>query len=342
MAGRMETNPPPIPTARRDLLKAALGASLAALPAGALAQATRPEEKAASPGAPAPNRRIVDIHNHPYWLGHNPRRMVENMDRQGIERTWLLSWEVPEDEISPDYYASLNPLGIGIPFADVVRACEAFPDRFLAGYAIDPRRPYAREKLRSAVALHGVRVYGELKLRAHYDDPDFIAMYRLCGELGLPVVFHLDVVLPRGSVQTTRQWWYGGHIQNVERALKECPGTTFLGHSPGFWREVSGDAEAEPQAYPKGKPVRPGGKMLELLDKHPNLGCDLSAGSGHVALSRDLEFTRKFLIDYQDRCFFGRDDMDSKLFELLMKLSLPEPVLGKILSGNAYRLVPVA
>ncbi len=340
---------PPGP-ARRDVLRAAVGASLAGLgiagaAAAEAARAAVSEDKARPQTSGAkitPRFPVVDIHNHAYWLGHNPRKMVENMDRNGIARTWLLSWEVPDDEIAPEYFASLNPLGVGIPFADVVRQCEMFPDRFLPGYAIDPRRPYAREKLRSAVAIHGVRVYGELKLRASYDDPDFMAMFRLSGDLGLPVIFHLDVVLPRGSVQTTRQWWYGGHIDNVERALKECPRTAFLGHSPGFWREISGDAEEEPSAYPKGRPVKPGGKIIKLLDKYPNMNCDLSAGSGLTALSRDLELTRKFLIDYQDRCFFGRDDVDSKLYELLMSLSLPDDVLRKILGGNAYRLVPVS
>lgn len=343
----MKPKSPSHSPARRDILKAALGASLAGvgIAGGAAAQAAQQPAGTAGatpPGAPQTSKhRIVDVHNHPYWLGHNPRKMVENMDQNGIERTWLLSWEVPEDEISPEYFASLNPQGIGIPFADVVRATEAYPDRFIPGYAIDPRRPYAREKLRAAVAIHGVRCYGELKLRANYDDPDFIAMFRLCGDLGLPVTFHLDVVLPRGSVQTTRQWWYGGHIDNVERALKECPATKFLGHSPGFWREISGDAEQEPNAYPTGKPIQPGGKIIRLLDKYPNMNCDLSAGSGLTALSRDLDFTRKFLVDYQDRCFFGRDDVDSKLYELLTTLKLPDGVLAKILGGNAYGLVPV-
>jgi predicted TIM-barrel fold metal-dependent hydrolase len=329
---------------RRSILKAAVAASLGGLGAAGPLGTSLP---GAAQDAPFPARgggkqRIVDVHNHPYWLGHNPRKMVENMDAHGIDQTWLLSWDAPADEISPDYFSTLNPLGAGIPFSDVVRAAEAHPDRFVPGYAIDPRHPYAREKLRSAVAIHGVRVYGELKIRVLYDDPDLISMFRLCGELGLPVVFHLDVVLPRGTPQTTRQFWYGGHIDNVERALRDCPATQFLGHAPGFWREISGDAEQEPLAYPKGRPVKAGGKILRLLDTYPNLHCDLSAGSGLTALSRDLDFTRKFLADYQDRCFFGRDDFDGKLLELLLSLALPETALQKILAGNADRLVRVA
>ena len=77
------------------------------------------------------------------------------------------------------------------------------------------------------------------------------------------------------------------------------------------------------------------------LDKYPNLNCDLSADSGHTALSRDLNFTRKFLIDYQDRVFFGRDMFSNQLYDLLVSLNLPSSVLAKILAGNALRLVPV-
>jgi hypothetical protein len=58
-------------------------------------------------------------------------------------------------------------------------------------------------------------------------------------------------------------------------------------------------------------------------------------------LSRDREFSRKFLIDYQDRMYFGRDQFNSQLYDLLIALGLPEEVLTKILSGNALRLVPL-
>jgi predicted TIM-barrel fold metal-dependent hydrolase len=77
------------------------------------------------------------------------------------------------------------------------------------------------------------------------------------------------------------------------------------------------------------------------MDKYPNLHCDLSGASGQVALKRDLEFTRKFLIDYQDRMFFGRDTYHNRMYDLLISLNLPDDVLGKILSGNALRLVPL-
>ena len=83
------------------------------------------------------------------------------------------------------------------------------------------------------------------------------------------------------------------------------------------------------------------GRLLKYLDKFPNLNCDLSGGSGHTALSRDLNFTRKFLIDYQERMFFGRDEFSNRMYDLLVSLNLPNTVLAKILGGNAMRLLPL-
>jgi len=155
------------------------------------------------------------------------------------------------------------------------------------------------------------------------------------------VTFHLDPTFPRHGVPSGWQWWYGGGIEVMEAPLRLCPHTQFLGHAPGFWREISGDADQEPLVYPKGRPIVGRGRLLDYLEKYPNLNCDLSADSGHTALSRDPAFARKFLIDYQDRVFFGRDMFSNQLYDLLVSLNLPPTVLAKILAGNALRLVPV-
>jgi len=327
--------------ARRDFIGAALAGALmvgSALPS---------EQEVSSEGKPQDGRRkrfngrIIDAHNHPRWIGHNGARIIENMDAAGIERTWLLSWEVPENEFDSYYYSTLNPTGVGIPFRDVIDVVERYPDRFVCGTTVDPHDPHALDRLKAAVDIHRVRVFGEFKRRMRYDDPDAIRVFHRCGELGLPVVLHLDVTLPRHGVPNSWQWWYGGGLENMEAPLRLCPGTQFLGHAPGFWREISADADQEPLIYPKGKPIVGRGRIVQFLEKFSNLHCDLSGGSGQVALSRDPEFTRKFLIDYQDRMVFGRDQFDDGLFDILLSLNLPDGVLAKILSGNALRLVPV-
>jgi len=57
-----------------------------------------------------------------------------------------------------------------------------------------------------------------------------------------------------------------------------APQTIFIGHAPGFWREISGDADSDPKAYPAG-PVREGGRLYPLFESCANLYADLSAGS---------------------------------------------------------------
>jgi predicted TIM-barrel fold metal-dependent hydrolase len=77
-----------------------------------------------------------------------------------------------------------------------------------------------------------------------------------------------------------------------------------------------------------------------MLRKYPNLYCDISAGSGCNALSRDPEFAIKFLTEFQDRVLYARDYFDNIHQEFLNGLGLPKEVLEKIYSGNALKLVP--
>ena len=327
---------------RRELLRAGLGTAASLLPGLAINQkAAVAFQKVKGEEKRAPNHPVVDIHCHARWDGYNGARMIENMDAAGIQRAWLLSWELPEREMNPVYYREINPTGVGMPFHDVIDVAERYPDRFIPGTTMDPRDPHAHERLKAAVITHRVRIFGELKLRMRYDDSDAIRLFHYCGELGLPVLFHLQPTFPRLGVPSARQWWYGGGLEVMEAPMRLCPNTKFLGHARGLWREISGDADQDPLDYPAGKPVVGRGRLLEFLDKFPNFNCDLSGGSGHTALSRDLKFTRKFLIDYQDRLFFGRDEFSNRLYDLLASLELPAAVFAKILAGNAMRLVPV-
>ena len=286
---------PHLTLGRREMLKAGLSGA-AGLVAG-FAWGDSPAlavQKPADNGKRTPRFRVIDTHNHPRWVGHDGARIIEDMDAAGIERTWLLSWEIPEREIDTVYYSKLPPTGVGIPFSNVIDVAERYPDRFIPGTTTDPRDPHALQKLKAAVDLFHVRVFGEFKLRLRYDDPDAIRLFQYCGELGLPVVYHLDVTFPRHGVPKDWQWWYGGGIENMEAPLRLCPHTYFQGHGPGFWREISADADEYGGTYPRDKPIVGRGRILEYLDKYPNFNCDLSGGSGHTALSRDLEFTRKF------------------------------------------------
>jgi predicted TIM-barrel fold metal-dependent hydrolase len=288
--------------------------------------------------------RVIDTHNHVNWMGTDVDGLVRNMDKCGIEKAWLLSWEIPQSEYDaePYYYKQLDPRVIGMPLSMVVEAVKAYPERFSPGWAPDFRDRHARARLYQAVQLHGVKVCGEMKLRARYDHPDAIALFRYCGELALPVVMHLECaehVLAEES-RGPESWppWYGGDISVMANVCRLCPDTQFLGHAPGFWREISGDAATDPERYPKG-PVTPGGRLLDLMRTYPNLNCDLSAGSAMTALNRDLKVTRAFFLEFPDRIVFARDSFGREQFKLIEALDLPEDVSESVFHGNAERLV---
>lgn len=282
---------------------------------------------------------LIDAHNHPNWHGFNAKKILQNMDEQQIDQMWLLAWEVPEDEYSPSYHAVLPPAGTGIPLEDVLAVGREAPDRFVLGYMPHPRRADAIDRLKAAVEIHGIQLAGELKVRMCFDDPDAIRLYRFCGEQKLPITIHLDYPIDHGHGNYPRpNWWYGGSIEAFERAIIACAETVFVGHAPGFWAHISADDKFDKEVYPDG-PVLPGGKLPEMMRRYRNLYADLSAGSALKALSRDEEFGRNFLVEFQDKLLFGRDYFDTRLMELLTGLELPKEVFDKITYQNARHLL---
>ena len=274
---------------------------------------------------------IIDIHNHADYHGCGCGAMLRNMDENGIDITCLLSWECPAAEYDPGTKHAFSPFSdMPVPFERCVAYQEKAPERFLLGFCPDPRRPDAVGRMKAALGLYPLSLCGELKLRMMYDNPDALRLYRFCGEHGLPVLLHLDYEISN--------WWYGGGIDALERVLALCPETSFIGHAPGFWAHISNDELYKTESYPKG-PVLPGGQIEQLLERYPNLYCDISAGSGLGALSRDRDFTRAFLQAWQDRVLYGRDYYDNAHRTLLDSLGLPDEVLAKIYEGNARRVL---
>jgi predicted TIM-barrel fold metal-dependent hydrolase len=291
---------------------------------------------------------IIDTHQHVFWHGRNDADLVADMDAHGIRQAWLLSWEVLPHEDERSYHGVLNPLHVrddgthaGIPLSDLVLTRDRYPDRFVVGYCPHPQGVGAPQRFEAAYHIHRVRVCAEWKFRLLFDDPRCLELYRKAGELRCPVVLHLDVPYlpdPKTGQPVYQRSWYGGTIANLERALVACPETIFIGHAPGFWREISGDAESDPNVYPTG-PVREGGRLNALFETYPNLYADLSAGSALGALKRDPAHARGFLCRFSDRLLFGRDFYGSDLLEFLTTLELPTDVRNRLFSENAQKLM---
>lgn len=290
---------------------------------------------------------IIDAHNHPDWHGHDFDKTIANMDRYGIDKTWILSWETPILDCDPrTIYAFCGPIfepesgSVAIPFDKCLAYKRQAPDRFVLGYAPNPARPDAIDCLKAAMAIYDVQVCGEVKYRMLYDNPDCLDLFRFCGEAGLPVTLHLDYPgAQRNPTPYPRpNWWYGGGIDNLERMLALCPDTNFLAHAPGFWCHISNDDLGLTKPYPTG-PVVPGGRIEQLLAQYPNLYCDMSAGSGCRALSRDKEYTTRLINRFPERFVYARDYFDNGHQELIDSLPLSQDVRELLYWKNAERLV---
>ncbi len=268
---------------------------------------------------------MIDCHMHIHWFGHGPTKAVKHMDALGVERSWLLGWE----SIKTGREVARNTM----TNRRTHNACDEFPDRFIPFCSVDPlsREP---EKQMRKWADRGFRGFGEHKVRLRIDNPDSVALYHLAGELGWPVLFHIDIWHPEAG------FWYNHDVSALEAVLQECAEVKFVGHGPGFWREISGDADSAPPGYPSGKVTR-GGRLISLLDKYPNLYCDLSARSGLNAISRDAKFGRRFLTKYYRRILYGTDMFTSEHIDHLRSLDLPTNVFQAITRKNALKLVPI-
>ena len=174
---------------------------------------------------------IIDAHNHPDYHGFTTDKILKDMDEQKIDKTWLLTWDVPQSE----YDVILNqptmpPSSLsGIPLDRILDAGKSAPDRFVLGYAPHPKRPDAIERITSAVELYGIKLAGEYKSRVVFDDPDSLRLLKTFGELNLPVTIHLEYGTDYGGTNYPwRDWWYGGTIEALDRTLTSCPDTIII------------------------------------------------------------------------------------------------------------------
>lgn len=191
----------------------------------------------------------------------------------------------------------------------------------------------------------GAKGVGEVTCNLYFDDPLVLNMFRHAEKCGLPVLFHIgNMGNDYGLVDEIG-------LPRLEKVLGLFPNLRFLGHSQKFWAHISGDVTVDEwNGYPKG-PIVPGGRIVELMRRYPNLNCDLSAGSGYNAMSRDPDFTPGFLEEFQDRIFFGTDicspinatspmlNLSHLLDELMLSGKISYAAYEKISRKNALDLL---
>lgn len=280
----------------------------------------------------------IDIHTHvrnssdkPESLKCTAEQLMEIYDAVGIEK----AFQCPLVQIEREYVKDPNQ--------EVAEVAEKYPDRFTWFCGIDPRQEGVDFfELLSRYKAMGAKGVGEFIPRIYFDDPVAWAFFRQAEKCDMPILFHIGDEAASYGLKDE----FG--LPHLEKTLQQFPKLKFLGHSEPWWAHLSGDVKPEQYVtYPQGK-VTPGGRVVELMRKYPNLYGDLSAGSGCNALTRDPEFAYNFLEEFQDRLFFGTDITSpssgvAKKLSAFLDNAVTEGKISydayyKISRGNAERL----
>ncbi len=236
-----------------------------------------------------------------------------------------------------------------LPFGtdDVLDVHQRHPDRVIPFCNLDPRSGHSPDIDFSPILGEwrdaGCKGLGEVVANLPFDEPMCLNLYHHCGQAGLPVLFHLAQRVGYGYYGVADEMG----LPRLEKTLRDCPQTTFIGHAMAFWSEIACNVEEQTRGgYPKG-PVAGPGRVPELLGRYPNLYGDLSAGSGFNAISRDPEFGCRFLEQHQEKLLFGTDICHVNqqapivpwLRDALAAGNISRTCYDKIACGNAQRLL---
>ena len=297
---------------------------------------------------------IIDAHTHVYaWPRIAPpkrgdgttfmsvERQIEFMDGLGIDRAVILPLTNAE--------APAEPQSLG----EILYICERYPGRFVPYCNIDPRLPLDPDQIttRDFVDLlvqyreAGCLGFGELTARIRWDHPAMRALLGACEEVGFPLIFH-SITADVSSYGVIDEIGLPG----LESVLRDFPELVVVGHSPGFWSEVSGNLTLPEKTTHAEGPIRPGGAVLRLMRNYPNLHGDLSAGSGFTAISRDTEFGLRFIEEFGERLFFGLDcnkpDCNTGLLEWMNQHhsahSISDAHFEGVMGGNIARILNIS
>ena len=225
--------------------------------------------------------------------------------------------------------------------------------------------------LRDAVSQGaiGLKVYKNLGLnlkdrngdRVKVDDPRLNPIWKVCGELGIPVLIHSGEPSPFFDPidKYNERWLHARQKPSSFRNSKEYPPfDTVMDEQYNMFKNNPGTIFINAHLGWYGNHLD---KLSAQLDELPNVMTEI--GAVIAELGRQPIRARKFLIDHQDRVLFGKDtykksefdvyfrilETDDEYFEYYRKrhahwrmygLNLPDSVLKKLYYKNALNLFP--
>lgn len=296
----------------------------------------------------------IDIHSHAYWKPapfvtsfFTPEELIEAHKKNGIEKGVLLP--VVNCEI---YLPQTNE--------DILDMCEKYPDNFIPFCNVDPRAmtnsPDAPlERILQYYKDRGCKGVGEIMPKMEVMDPKVQNLFRAAEVVGLPVIYD-------GS--DVKDGDFGLYddpgLPQLEHTLQRFPNLTILGHGPVFWAEIArletigergfifGFKGTHQVGMYNSGPIKEEGAVPKLLRKYKNLHLDLSDGTAYNALTRDPEYGPAFLMEFQDRAYFGTDFCNTNFSDVALAKTLikwrdegriSKEAFEKIERENAIRLL---
>ena len=264
--------------------------------------------------AQQPGRQVIDVHGHvsPFPSDPKPvseaavRRAVAIMDANGIAKMVDLSAYVGARlKGSIAMFEKIAP-GRFIPFTNIDFS-KVNDSQFSKKAMADVEEAYrlGARGLKSYKAL-GLGHKDEKGKFLRFDDPRFDPVWTKCGELGMPVWFHVGDPAAffrpptpdnerYAELKVHPEWgFYGDQFPTREELLTQMvnvlvrhPETTFVGvhfgNNPENYRFVA-----------------------SVLDRCPNFNIDTAARVGEIGRHDPVKL-REFFIKYQDRILFGSD-----------------------------------
>jgi len=320
-----------------------------------------------------PKFPVIDAHNHlgePFGGGWDKKslpELLDLLDQAGVVAYVDLDGGWGEDILNAHLELFKQPaperfqIFGGVDWSKWPGLGNAFPEWAAGRLKLQKERGAQGLKIWKPF---GLQVRDQLDALVSVDDPRLDPIWQAAGELGLPVLAHVaDPVAFFDPIDETNERWeeIGAH---PDWAFTSPPFPAFLDILNAFQRMVKRHAQTTFIGAHVGCYGENLGWVGRMLDDCPNYFIDISARLGE--LGRQPYTARKFFIQYQDRILFGSDmspDLDAyRLYYRFLEtddeyfnynlgeipqqgrwqvcgLYLPEPVLEKIYSKNARRLL---
>jgi hypothetical protein len=226
---------------------------------------------------------------------------IKVMDAKGIDKAIILP--LNNAELS---YEVQSP-------GEVLEICQKYPGRFIPFCNLDPRlKRVVRETQVDDFVFFlnqfkelGFKGLGEMTVRLYWDDPSVVKLLRACAEVEFPITFH-------STTEDNNDYGLLDEegLPYLEKVLQMIPDLKILAHGVMFWTHISSEpgiaGKKDYSSCGTGK-IKSAGRVVELLEKYPNLYGDISAGSGYKAITRDPEFSYDFIRKFEDKLVFGMD-----------------------------------